>query len=130
VPSLYPLCPQWLDAQPVAEQAGKLRPLALLLVLEVHEDVAAVRSLAPDHISPAADVVGRVALVSETEIRVVGREPNRCRKPLAVGDTQRQVSCFEPLVDLLVQPRCVPELERGADFRRQIGEKRVEDREA
>ena len=111
------------------QQRGELRPLPCFFVLEVDEHVAARAGLARDGVGPALDVVRRVAFVAQPEIRVVGGDAHRRRQLLAVGDAQRQVPRRQPLEHLVVEPRRVTELERRADARRQLVEKRVEQRE-
>src|SRR6187200_238164 len=117
------------QAEPRHQQTRELGSLPFLFMLEVNEDVAAGRGLSRYGVGPARDVVRRVALVAQAEIRVAGGDVHRRRELLAVGDAQREVTRRQPLAHLFVEPRRVTKLEGGADFRRQVFEKRVEDRE-
>ncbi len=94
--------------------SSKLRTLPFFFVLEVDEHVAAAGRPVPDDVGPARDVVRRVAFVAQPEVSVVRRDLHRRGQLLAVGDAERQVARAQPRVDLVVEPRGVAELERGA----------------
>ena len=61
-------------------------------MLEIHVNVAATDGFTRDDVSPAADILRRIAFVAQTEIGVVGGDLYWCRQLLAVGDAQRQVA--------------------------------------
>src|SRR5262249_51706525 len=86
------------------QQLRKLGTLAFLFLLEIHLNVAAGRRVRRDPVGPLLDVVGRVALIPQTEVRVVGGDPHRRGQLLAVGDAQRQVARRQPGVDVVVEP--------------------------
>src|SRR5262249_50787369 len=66
------------------EYAREFWALALFLVLEIHERVAAIGSLSGDRVAPAPDIVRIVPFVAETEVRTVRRDAHGRRHPLAV----------------------------------------------
>src|SRR5687767_101654 len=115
--------------QRVLEQPGELGALALLFVLEVHEDVATGGGLAANGLRPARDGGRRVALVPQAKVRVVRGDPDRRGHLLAVGNAQRQVPRTQPLEHFVAQPRVVAELERGARLWRKVAEEGVEKRQ-
>src|SRR6266404_2766837 len=77
-----------LARQGIEQQAGELRSYAGFLVLEVYEHVAASGSLGADGLRPARKVLGRVTLVTQAEIAVVGGELDGGGEFLAVGAAQ------------------------------------------
>ena len=91
-------------AESIDQHLRELGPLSFLLVLEVHEHVAAGARGAGDRVGPPGDVVGRVAFVAQPEVRVLGGDPNRRRHLLAVGDAQREVARRQTVEDLVVEP--------------------------
>src|SRR5687767_6462129 len=97
--------------------ARELRALSRLFVLEVDEDVPTARRLLLNDARPALDLVRAVALIAKPEIRVVGGDLDGRLQLLAVGDAERQVPRPQPRIDLVVQPRRMPELEGGAHRR-------------
>jgi hypothetical protein len=97
-------------------------------VLEIDEHVPARARLGGNRVGPAGDVAGRVAFVAQPEVGVVGGDPDGGGHLLAVGDAQREVPFRQPFEDLVVEPRLVTELEGGGRLRRQLVEKRVEER--
>ena len=61
-------------------------------MLEVHEHIPAPAGLAGDRFGPTCDVVGRIAFVTQSEVGVVGRDPNRRRQLLAVRNAKGKIS--------------------------------------
>src|SRR5690606_14718660 len=96
------------------EGGRKLRPLPFLLVLEVDIHVRAGGGLVSDRVCPAHDVVLRIALVAEAEVRVARGDLGRRPEVLVIGDAKREVARFQPLVDLVAEPGAVSKFERGA----------------
>src|SRR5690606_32651406 len=73
------------------------------------------------------DVVLRVALVAEAEVRVARRDLGGRPEVLVVGDTEREVTRFQAFVDFIAEPRAVAKFESGAHLGRQAFEECIED---
>ena len=70
------------------EDLSELCTLALLLVLEVHEHIAPVRSMLEDRLSPLLYVRRLVAFVTQTEVAMTGGDYHGCCR-LLVGPLYR-----------------------------------------
>src|SRR5580658_4346511 len=77
--------------QRLEQDLRELRSDAGLFVLEVYEHVAAVRGALADHLRPARQVLGLVALVTEAEVAIAGGDFHGGGELLAVGDAQSDV---------------------------------------
>jgi hypothetical protein len=82
-------------------------------VLEVHERVA---PLGPgDDRGPPGELGPRVGAVAEAEISEVRRRDHGRGPLLRVGDAERRVAAAEEVVDLVVEPRWVADLDGHPD---------------
>ena len=97
----------------------------MLLVLEVHEDVAPSWCELLDRLPPPRDVRRLVAFVAQAEIPVVGGDFLRRAHLLAIRDAKRQVAPAQRFVDLLIVPGLVAELEGRTRAGRQTCEELV-----
>src|SRR6187549_124711 len=111
----------------LGERLAELRALPLVLVLEIDEGLAPARRVRRDLVGPARDVGGLVALVAQAEVAVVGGLDDRRGLVARIRDAQGQVARPQALVDRILEPRGVAELEGRRHLRRQRVEERVED---
>src|SRR5580704_11221652 len=110
----------------VQKDACKGGARARLFVLEVHEHVLAGRGSCLHGLCPALEIARRVTLVSQPEIGIVRGDLDRRRQLLALRHAKRNALGLEQAVYGILEPRCVPELERRPRDRRQPIEKSAE----
>src|SRR5678816_245568 len=109
---------------------SELRADARFFVLEIDEYVAGARGLLANGLRPTLDVRRLVALVAQAEIGIAGRDLDRRRKALAIGDAERQVLGSQTIEDIGFHPGLVAELERCTEPVRQHRQEAVEHFEA
>src|SRR5215471_7464234 len=98
-----------------SERTRKGRSGALVLVLK--EDVRRVVALRLQSVGPAAQRGLIVVLATEAQIAPAGGRHERRRELFRIGDAEGGAVPPEHVVDVVGEPRRVPELERGAQAR-------------
>jgi len=84
-----------LQTEPLHQQFRELRPLPRLLMLEVDERLTARACRRGNRVRPLQDVVGRVPLVAQAEIRIVRGDADRRGELFAVRHAQREVALLQ-----------------------------------
>jgi hypothetical protein len=97
---------------------GEFWPDAALFVLEIDEHVFPIRFLLAREFCPTFDVGRLIIFATEAEVPVISGDLPWRSDGVRVRDAESDVSRFEQIEDVIVEPGVVTEFKRGAHCRK------------